>query len=197
MSCWLPNRWQPFLNWASPAGDIDWISARKGRGHTGPREPIYFIRPQFNLLGSTKASFMDCYEYRTSVADRLPEPSVCSADWRREDWETPTEHANLLTCRKGPTFRELMRFIVFNAIWLFPLPIQDVAVVSAGLNHLFGTLYQAKTEKYTFALVPVCVAYLDLVLCLQMKGPFVKQSRTFYQVNVFIYLFILNMATLG
>lgn len=78
-----------------------------------------------------------------------------------------------------------MRFVVFNAIWLFPLPIQDVAVVSAGLNHLFGALYQAKTEKYTFALVPVCVAYLDLVLCLQMKGPFVKQSRTFYQVDVF------------
>lgn len=60
-----------------------------------------------------------------------------------------------------------------------------MAVVSAGLNHIFGALYQAKTEKYTFALVPVCVAYLDLVLCLQMKGPFVKQSRTFYQVNVF------------
>lgn len=61
-----------------------------------------------------------------------------------------------------------------------------MAVVSAGLNHIFGALYQSKTEKYTFALVPVCVAYLDLVLCLQMKGPFVKQSRTFYQVNVFL-----------
>lgn len=51
---------------------------------------------------------------------------------------------------------------------------------------LLGAQYQAETKKYAFSIVPVSVAYLRLALCLQMKGPFVKQSRLFCQVNVFL-----------
>lgn len=49
-----------------------------------PWKPIYFIYPQFNLLRSSKASFIDCYEYWARPACRL-EPLVYSADWRSKD----------------------------------------------------------------------------------------------------------------
>lgn len=81
-------------------------------------------------------------------------------------------------------FRELMCFIALNAIWLFSLFLQDVAVVSVGLNHLFwGRVIRLKPKSTHLQPSPVSVAYLNLALCLQMKGPFVKQSWPFCQVN--------------
>lgn len=68
----VSNQW----HWQDISSDRMWKH--------GPWKPIYFIYPQFNLLRSSKASFIDCYEYWARPACRL-EPLVYSADWRSKD----------------------------------------------------------------------------------------------------------------
>lgn len=74
----VSNQW----HWQDISSDLRWKHSPVSLDRDW--KPIYFIYPQCNWLRSSKASFIDCYEYWAALACRL-KPLVYSADWSSED----------------------------------------------------------------------------------------------------------------
>lgn len=143
-----------------------------------PWKPIYFIYPQFNLLRSSKASFIDCYEYWARPACRL-EPLVYSADWRSKDrlktWIFDgIKWAHLLLTDIFffflLLFEELISAFKLDQIWRL-LFLQDIPIVrSLKALFLFLHILSHKNLKVHIFPISVCLSQFG-VLFVDKKKP--------------------------